>query len=172
MIPPPPSKLLKFTNAKSFMNTITTSSGHRISVPQLHTQNEVPDALKAETTRIITNRIMPAIVKDKRDVSFWRLCWDSITPSQHQLITRHPDERLHNLYLAAGGSFHSWKFLPTIGKYVVNMLQGRSNGEEMDRNWAWKHTGWSTGGERGAHEKLLPRRELRDLDDATIKSML
>ena len=59
-----------------------------------------------------------------------------------------------------GGSFHSWKFLPIIGKYVVNVLNGVSNGEEKDRRWAWKD-GRLQG--RGAHEKVVPKRELQDL---------
>ena len=103
-----------------------------------------------------------------RSVTFWRLCWDSITPSQHQLITKHPDPRLGNLYFAIGGSFHSWKFLPIIGKYVIKILNDCSNGEEKDRNWAWKTEGWNQGGQRGAHEKVIPRRELKDLEDSSV----
>ena len=172
MLPPPPSGLLKFTNAHTFTNTVTTSSGHSISIPPTRSQDDMPDALKVETTKIITNRVMPSILKAKRNATFWRLCWDSITPSQHQLITRHPDERLHNLYLAVGGSFHSWKFLPIIGRYVVNVLQGTSNGKEKDRNWSWKRAGWDTGGKRGAHEKVVPKRELRDLETPSTSSRL
>jgi sarcosine oxidase/L-pipecolate oxidase len=108
-------------------------------------------------------------------VAFWRLCWDAITPKQHQLITRHPNPCLSNLFLAVGGSFHSWKFLPIIGKYVANVVEGISNGAEKDQNWAWK-VGFGCFDEskdsaqhrvknpdKGAHEKVIPKRDLKDL---------
>jgi sarcosine oxidase/L-pipecolate oxidase len=62
-----------------------------------------------------------------------------------------------------GGSFHCWKFLPIIGKYVVNVLEDVSNGGEKDRAWMWKAT-MSLEKKRGVHEKVIPRRELRDLE--------
>ena len=65
-----------------------------------------------------------------------------------------------NLYLATAGSFHSWKFLPTIGRYVVNVLDGKSNGKEKDDAWGWKRT-WER---RGAHEKVWPKGELGDFE--------
>lgn len=34
------------------------------------------------------------------------------------------------------GTWHSWKFLPILGKYVVNMLDGRLSEEEKGR-WDW-----------------------------------
>ncbi|MCJ1401639.1 hypothetical protein MMC11_004856 [Xylographa trunciseda] len=169
--PPPPSSFLKFTNGRSFTNTIMTDSKHEISVPPSYSQDVVSQALKSETIDII-ERIMPQIQKAGQRVAYWRLCWDSVTPTQYQLITRHPDNRLSNLYLAVGGSFHSWKFLPTIGKYVSNVLSEKSNGNEKDENWAWKDARWSSGGARGAHEKSLPKRELRDLENASRTSRI
>lgn len=109
---------------------------------------------------------MPSILSDNRAVDYWRLCWDSITPTQDQLITQHPDARLANLYLAVGGSFHSWKFLPIIGEFVVNVLEGRGNGREMDERWGWKKERWGGAkGKGGAHEKVVPTRELADLEE-------
>jgi len=157
---------LKFTNGRTFTNSITTSSNHIISAPPPGSQAHVPQALKAETLDIVNN-IIPRVQGDGQSVAYWRLCWDSVTPTQDQLITRHPDARLHNLFLAVGGSFHSWKFLPIIGKYVANVLDGVSNGNYKDLSWEWKRVGWSSGGTQGAHEKVIPKRELRDLNDAT-----
>ncbi|PSN59843.1 FAD dependent oxidoreductase [Corynespora cassiicola Philippines] len=164
VLPPPASShLLKFTNARSFKNTITTPTGHQISVPPPHPQTVVPKRLQDETLSSIISKTLPAFVT--RDVAYWRLCWDAITPTQDQLITRHPSTHLANLYLAVGGSFHSWKFLPTIGMYVANVLHGTSNGAEKDARWAWK--AWEAGAPegRGAHEKVVPRRELGGFGD-------
>jgi sarcosine oxidase/L-pipecolate oxidase len=151
--------ILKYTNARSFTNIIRTASGHLISAPPDQDQSIVPENLKQET---LTNMIRKSMPKySNRPVEYWRLCWDAITRTQDQLITKHPHPQLSNLYLAVGGSFHSWKFLPTIGKYVVNVLEDRSNGAEKDGRWGWKN-GPEQG--RGAHEKVMPKRELRDLE--------
>ncbi|KAG7131629.1 L-saccharopine oxidase like protein [Verticillium longisporum] len=62
------------------------------------------------------------------------MCWDATTKSHDFLITPHP--HCANLFVATGGSFHGWKFLPVIGEYIVDMLFGRLAPEYADR-WAW-----------------------------------
>lgn len=159
MMPPNHDRLFKFTNANTFTNYETLPSGRSISVPSPRDQNCVSDKLKEQSLKIIRARL-PQILDNGRVPDLWRLCWDVISPDQNQLITQHPDPRLSNLYFATAGSFHSWKFLPIIGKYVVKVLKGESNGEEKDKAWKWKST-WS---ERGAHEKTLPKGDLKDFD--------
>jgi len=155
---------LKFDYAGSFTNLVTTPTGHRISVPPNKRGNVVPPVLRHRTIAV-GRQILPSIVSNERPVEYWRLCWDSITPSQNQLITKHPDRRLGNLYLAIGGSFHSWKFLPVIGEYVANVLAGNGNGEEMDATWSWKSETWVRPGKsRGAHEAVIPKWDLGDIE--------
>ena len=156
VIPPTSSGILKFTNATSFKNTIVSPTGHPISVPPQGSQLNVPRYLQEECLQQIHARL-PRILDGGRQVDYFRLCWDSISPNQQPLIACHPDARLRNLYFAVGGSFHCWKFLPTIGQYVANMLDGVSNGPTMDRAWQWKDQGDKG---RGVHEKVLPQREL------------
>lgn len=152
-------RMFKFTNANTFKNTITHPSGKKVSVPPNTPQDLVPQALKDESIGIIRDRV-PQMLENGRLPDYWRLCWDAVSPDQNQLICQHPDARLSNLYIATAGSFHSWKFLPTIGKYVVNVLNGQSNGKSKDSAWKWK-TEWNS---RGAHEKVLPRGELSRFD--------
>lgn len=159
VIPPTASGILKFTSAASFKNTVVSHSGHSSSVPPEGSQLSVPRALQEEALDQVRARL-PRLLDNGRQIDYFRICWDSISPSQQPLITRHPDTRLGNLFLAVGGSFHCWKFLPVIGKYVVNMLDGVSNGDEMDQAWAWK-SGNDVG--RGVHEAVVPHRELKGL---------
>ncbi|KAI7352680.1 FAD/NAD(P)-binding domain-containing protein [Hortaea werneckii] len=169
VIPPPEqNKLLKFTNSNTFANTITTDSGHRISVTLEQDQHVVSSLLKRETEQTMVDRVMPAFARGT-EAAYWRLCWDARTPTQDWLLDRHPDPRLSNLFLAVGGSFHSYKFLPTAGKYMANVLLGRSNGTEKDKAWGWKSTR-SEGG--GAHPKTAPKRELKDVWDGDLESRL
>lgn len=160
VIPPPKENcLLKYTNSNTFKNTIHTPSGHKISVPPERDQHIVPEDLKREAIRDMSTKVMPMFSQKEPD--YWRLCWDAYTPTQDWLLCQHPDARLRNLYFATGGSFHSYKFLPIIGKYMANVLSGKGNGEERDRAWAWKdpNVKW-----KGAHESTAPKRELRDLE--------
>ncbi|KAL4794414.1 FAD dependent oxidoreductase [Aspergillus venezuelensis] len=157
VIPPTKSGILKFTSSTSFKNTTTTSTGQRISVP-LPDQTTTPQGLQEDLIASVNARL-PQLLDNNRKPDFYRLCWDSISSSQHPLITRHPDTRLSNLYFAVGGSFHFYKFLPTIGKYVVNMLGGVSNGDVKDKAWGWKS---AIDNERGVHASLIPKHEFRD----------
>lgn len=169
VIPPPrENQLLKYTNARTFTNTVTTKTGHKISVPPDRDQHIVSDRLKHETEDIMMSKVMPSFPRGKT-AEYWRLCWDARTPSQDWLLSKHPHSRLSNLYLAVGGSFHSYKFLPNSGQYMVNVLNGKSNGTERDQAWGWK-SGKSEG--RGAHEKTAPKRELKDLEDSVFPAKL
>lgn len=80
---------------------------------------------------------------------------DGITPNQDFIISNH--SHCQNLYIATGGSFHGWKFLPIIGKYVVQMLDDELE-ESYLRRFAWDRD--QTG---SVHEKIVPQRELKDL---------
>lgn len=162
VIPPPTSNsLLKFTNSNTFTNLVAQPSGHKISVPPSRDQHIISERLKRETEEVMTSQVMPRFATDKQ-AEYWRLCWDARTPTQDWLLCRHPHEALSNLYLAVGGSFHSYKFLPIAGKYIANVLNGAGNGSEKDSAWAWKT---ANDGRRGAHEKTAPKRDLKDLED-------
>lgn len=157
VIPPGTStSILKFTSTSSFMNTVQTSTSHAISVP-IEDQFHAPQILQDELISAVRARL-PQLLDGGRKPDYYRLCWDAISPHQQPLITRHPDPRLDKLYLAMGGSFHFYKFLPSLGNYVVNVLDQVGNGVELDRAWSWKAANAS---EAGVHHSLLPTRELR-----------
>ncbi|RAL58929.1 hypothetical protein DID88_009220 [Monilinia fructigena] len=115
VLPPTPDGVLKFYVDVSLKNTTRHKhSGHMISTPPNETdqaQHTVPKSLEDEC-----HRVMKGIYgKTSEDFKFdsFRLCWDGITPNQDFIISPHP--RCQNLYIATGGSFHGWKFLPIIG---------------------------------------------------------
>lgn len=109
IIPPSqPNRTLKINDLKSeIVNTITTPSGQRITAPSRRNQNDVPERLKQQSIQRI-HAAMPQWTRDKTPTR-WRICYDAVTPSEDWLMTRHPHNRLQNLYIAVGGSFHSYK---------------------------------------------------------------
>lgn len=107
----PPShqnKLMKYANSKSGIvnSVLTTKSGHRVSVPA--DQYNVPECLKQETMEMVSGRVLPQFARGKKP-DYWRICWDAQSPTEDFLLCPHPDRRLEGLYLATGGSFHSYK---------------------------------------------------------------
>lgn len=80
---------------------------------------------------------------------------DAVTPTQDFIITAHP--RCGNLFIATAGSFHGWKFLPIIGGYVVDLLDGKL-GPDLIKRWAWDRDI-----KEPVHEVWFPEREMRDV---------
>lgn len=78
-----------------------------------------------------------------------------MTPNQDFIIG--PHSHCKGLYVAAGGSFHSWKFMPILGRYVVKMLKGELE-PEMARRWAWDRENIG-----GTIPKYIPKRDIKDV---------
>ncbi|KAF9700417.1 hypothetical protein EKO04_001700 [Ascochyta lentis] len=162
---------LKVNDLKTeFTNTITTSSGRRITAPSKKNQMEVPAKLIQESERVIKGS-MPEWSKT-RSPNRWRICYDAVTPTEDWVMSRHPDDRLKNVYIAVGGSFHSYKFLPNSGEYMLNVINGKSNGEEKDTAWKWKNEEElkrRDAKEFGNSPRKGNRRELREYEEEKAK---
>ncbi|KAH7367547.1 sarcosine oxidase [Plectosphaerella cucumerina] len=89
---------------------------------------------KFEARALMTMRGLYGRDVDGVEIEKFRMCWDATTPTHDFLITPHPHAR--RLFLATGGSFHGWKFLPVIGEYISQMLLGTLEKEYAER-WAW-----------------------------------
>jgi sarcosine oxidase/L-pipecolate oxidase len=83
---------------------------------------------------------------------------DAVTPTQDLIITSHP--HCQDLYLATRGSSHGWKFMSTIGRYVVKMLDG-TLAPSLVKRWAWDRKK----DEDGAHAHLIPTLKMRVLPE-------
>ncbi|KAK3316793.1 FAD dependent oxidoreductase [Apodospora peruviana] len=91
-----------------------------------------------------------------RPMEHYRICWDAVTPSEDFIIS--PHSACPGLYIATCGSFHGFKFLPVIGKYVVQMLEGQLDSALGDK-WAWGRELPTV-----VSHKKLSNVELRDLN--------
>jgi sarcosine oxidase/L-pipecolate oxidase len=110
IIPPSqPNRTLKVNDLKTeVVNTFTTPSGQRITVPSWREQYDVPQKLKHESAQVIHDA-MPEWTRG-RIPDRWRICFDAVTPTEDWLMCQHPNPQLRNLYVAVGGSFHSYKY--------------------------------------------------------------
>lgn len=178
-IPPTKENRLKFNLEVTFTNkSYHEVSKQTISAPPKPTAENawgqaVPQSLKDEMGTVVKNTY-GAWVKGL-EIESYRMCWqvskasvplrynipankycrDAITPNQDFIITPHP--HVKGLYIATGGSFHSWKFMPIIGEYVVKMMQGTLPAD-MAKRWAWDRSS-----EGSALKEYLPKRDLKDI---------
>jgi sarcosine oxidase/L-pipecolate oxidase len=157
-IPPGPDGRLKFNFEVSFTNKVFhEASGQLISVPpsqfgQKTWSQDVPVELKESVERVVQHVYgddAPGL-----SVESYRMCWDAVTPNQNWIISPHP--ACKQLYVAGGGSFHSWKFFPTLGKYVARMMKGELSQDQAKR-WAWDREN-----EGAACEMYIPQKDLKD----------
>ncbi|KAJ5249084.1 hypothetical protein N7468_000535 [Penicillium chermesinum] len=106
-----------------------------ISLPRYRSDNPrdgIPQEIEARL-----RKWMESFVPDlaHREWFETRICWDGDMPDYNFLITPHPSHK--NLKIAIGGSAHGFKFLPVLGKYIVEMMEG-SLDPTIAQKWKWR----------------------------------
>lgn len=123
-------------------------SKHAVSVPRTDTQ--IP--IEAEVAlRVALKELFPPDADDAslapdcpasvRTISArpfvnTRLCWYTDTPSGDFLIDWAPIQNNRSLFLATGGSGHGFKFLPVLGEYIVDAIEGHLDPAYKEL-WTW-----------------------------------
>lgn len=140
----------------SFSNNTIHPSGRIISTPPegpYQGQWDVPKFFRDEM-----EEGKKVIFGDKADdLSFdtFRFCWEATSPGEDWFIT--PHTACKNLYIATIGSFHAFKFLPTLGRYIIQMLEGELD-VEVAKRWSWDRPPVPPGG-----RMYFPERDLKDI---------
>lgn len=65
-----------------------------------------------------------------------RLCWYTDSFDNHFVIDHVPDTP--GLMVATGGSGHGFKFLPNLGKYVVDKIENNFSDDSVINKWKWR----------------------------------
>jgi sarcosine oxidase/L-pipecolate oxidase len=71
-------------------------------------------------------------------IGIWktRLCWYTDSFDNHYVIDHVPD--VDGLMVATGGSGHAFKYLPNIGNWVVDRLEGVGEDRPAMKAWKWR----------------------------------
>ncbi|PLB46273.1 putative fructosyl amino acid oxidase [Aspergillus steynii IBT 23096] len=150
--------IFKLAHSQFITNTETDPvSGITTSIPHTFVENprdDLPPEIE-RTMRRNLRRVFPELAD--RPFCFTRLCWDADTADRHFLVTPHPD--LQGLFLATGGSAHGFKFLPVLGRYIADALEGTLD-QEILHQWRWR-PGITVSADNLAH--LDPEIELNSL---------
>lgn len=72
-----------------------------------------------------------------------RLCWYTDSFDNHFVVDFIPG--LDGAMVATGGSGHGFHFLPTLGKYVVDRIEGKSDDNSILKSWRWRSLSSSSG---------------------------
>lgn len=99
-------------------------------------QTEYPDTVPKDHY----NDIMKLIELVLPDLAYhkpqdFKTCWCADTSTSKFLIDECP--YFEDVYVASGDSAHGFKFLPNIGKYIVDKIEGKLE-PELDEVWRWK----------------------------------
>lgn len=156
--PPQADGVFKMAHSQFITNMQTDArSGNKSSVPHTfvdNPQDDLPLEIEAQMRRNL-RRVLPELAD--RPFCYTRLCWDADTADRHFLISPHPNHQ--GLYVAAGGSAHGFKFLPVLGKYIADLLEG-SLESDIAQQWQWR-AGQTVTAKNLAHQD--PELELSDL---------
>ncbi|KAM5350694.1 hypothetical protein ACJ41O_007199 [Fusarium nematophilum] len=85
-----------------------------------------------EGTKAFVRENIPELVG--AEIVAAKLCWYTDAIDLNFVIDRVPNTS--GLVVVTGGSNHGFKFLPVLGEYVVDVLEGKSN--EYTRLWQWR----------------------------------
>ncbi|KAI1419213.1 FAD-dependent oxidoreductase [Xylaria sp. FL1777] len=87
-----------------------------------------------QQTQSLLKFILPGLAGVEVDSS--RLCWDAEAFDYHWIISRHPSSP-KSLFIATGGSGHSFKNIVHIGRFVQQLLED-SLEESLIEAWRWR----------------------------------
>ncbi|OAL28762.1 hypothetical protein AYO22_02627 [Fonsecaea multimorphosa] len=134
LFPPDENNLLKLCSCRF----ITNYCNSRIAGASLGHSHEdfpedgVPRQIEEEMREFVRDQI-PELA-DREWVST-RMCWDGDTKDINFRICPSPTNA--NLFIATAGSGHGFKFMPIIGKYVADMIEGKLDAEYAEL-WKWR----------------------------------
>ncbi|KAL4864333.1 hypothetical protein BDV12DRAFT_188993 [Aspergillus spectabilis] len=73
------------------------------------------------------------------DIALTRVCWYTDSFDNHLVID--PVPGTEGLMVATGGSGHAFKYLPVIGNWVVDILEGVGLERQAVKAWRWRKLG-------------------------------
>ncbi|KAF2798717.1 FAD dependent oxidoreductase [Melanomma pulvis-pyrius CBS 109.77] len=85
---------------------------------------------------------LPELKEEGIDVELSRVCWYTDTFDNHFVVDRVPGDE--GLFVATGGSGHAFKYLPNIGNWVVDVLEGAGEERPAVKAWKWRSVGVET----------------------------
>ncbi|KAL4079283.1 FAD dependent oxidoreductase [Scleroderma citrinum] len=138
----------------SFSSENPTSPPRKISTPRtILSHPEGSDGLRVPRTALEILRDNLRILYPELAQKPWaetRLCWYTDSPDSDWVIGEFPGDP--GLFLATSGSGHAFKFLPNVGRLVLDILQGKASTATVAKFAVNREAGEDALGERAEGE--------------------
>ncbi|TFK56807.1 DAO-domain-containing protein [Heliocybe sulcata] len=134
----------EFPGFTNYRKVVVDGKEKKLSVPRghgSHPTDSMPDRSFTEVRELLD------ILKPEwrnRELLNAKMCWCTDTPDRNFLISLHPWYG-RSLVLATGDSGHGFKMLPTVGRYVADLVEGKEDewqklehGKELKDKWRWR----------------------------------
>lgn len=121
-----------------YTNPRIQEDGRERSVPLTQwTEDEQTRKVPAQALKVI-RRFTDEFIPELSSVDIWltRLCWYTDSFDNHYIIDRVPGAE--GLMVATAGSGHAFKYLPTIGGWVVDIIEGKGLDRPAVKAWRWR----------------------------------
>ncbi|WVQ67993.1 uncharacterized protein L199_006199 [Kwoniella botswanensis] len=121
----------KWTNFQTHPKT-----GKRLSIPiTKYTEEKASNLPKKaiDNIKIVIGELFPEL--KEIGITDTRMCWYTDSIDNSFVIDYVPGYN-KGLFVASGGSGHGFKFLPVLGKHVVNALEGKK--DQFTEMWKWR----------------------------------
>lgn len=123
-----------------YTNPAIQADGKERSTPVTRWSEEKITTIPEQALRVIRRFIaenLPELVDEGIDVSMTRMCWYTDTFDNHFLIDYVPETN-DSLMVVTGGSGHAFKYLPNIGQWVMDIMEGKSAEKPVTKLWQWR----------------------------------
>ncbi|KAH7125763.1 putative sarcosine oxidase [Dendryphion nanum] len=92
--------------------------------------------------RYFVDEYIPEFKEQGIVVHSTRTCWYTDSFDNHFVIDHVPNRK--GLFVATGGSGHAFKYLPNIGNWVVDIMEGLGGERPAVQAWKWRKLGHQT----------------------------
>ncbi|KAL5341012.1 FAD dependent oxidoreductase [Aspergillus crustosus] len=132
-----------------YTNPVTQTDGKERSVPvtrwsgnREHGEDNKFTSIPEQAVKVIRSFLqshLPELGENGVDIALTRVCWYTDSFDNHLVIDRVPGRE--GLMVATGGSGHAFKYLPVIGNWVVDIMEGAGLERSAVKAWRWRGPG-------------------------------
>ncbi|KAF1940942.1 putative sarcosine oxidase [Clathrospora elynae] len=126
-----------------YTNPRTQDDGQQRSVPITRWSGketgEELQQIPVQAMRVIRgflDEYLPELGEEGIDVALTRVCWYTDTFDNHFVVDHVPSKE--GLFVVTGGSGHAFKYLPNIGNWIVDVIEGVQTDRPAIKAWKWR----------------------------------
>ena len=127
--------------AEKYTNPVRAGDGESSerSVPKTAWTEEKIEGIPKQAFNVIQgflDEYLPELREQGIQISVTRLCWYTDSFDNHFVIDYVPGRP--GVMVATGGSGHAFQYLPVIGGFVVDVLEGLRSERDVLQKWRWR----------------------------------